>query len=84
MKILILCCYVIGCCFLNIGCLLAQKGSIEGTVVDEKGDPLGYVTVLIFDGEMFINGVKANEQGGFRLDSVDIGEYSLSQKIPYR
>ncbi len=57
-----------------------QFGSLTGTIVDEDSIPLGYVTVLVYDGDQFITGTRADEEGKFRVDSIFTGRYRVEVK----
>jgi hypothetical protein len=63
-------------------CSVAQptSGRIEGSVSDEKGEPIEYVTVLLRQAQdsVFITGTTTNATGEYTFESVARGKYILT------
>ncbi|MFI5135476.1 MAG: carboxypeptidase-like regulatory domain-containing protein, partial [Chitinophagales bacterium] len=68
---------VIGLCFFALK-VSAQNGSISGKILDEKGSPISYGTVVL---EGTQQGATANEDGSYEITNVPAGTYTL--KVSY-
>ncbi|MEO0471333.1 MAG: carboxypeptidase regulatory-like domain-containing protein, partial [Bacteroidota bacterium] len=58
----------------------AQDGKISGTVKGNNDEPLGFVTVLVYDGDLFKYGGKTDEKGFFSIQPVLPGTYKVVAK----
>ena len=55
-----------------------SKGSIVGKVVDDDAEPVALALVeLLGDGEVVLLSTHTNSTGGYRLENVDSGEYTI-------
>ncbi len=55
-----------------------SKGSIVGKVVDDDAEPVALVLVeLLGDGEVVLLSTHTNSTGGYRLEDLDSGEYTI-------
>lgn len=55
-----------------------SKGSIEGKVVDDDAEPVALALVeLLGDGEVVLLSTYTNSTGGYRLEDLDSGEYTI-------
>ncbi len=61
--------------------LLAQTGTLKGTVKDLDGEIVAYATVLVFQGDAFVDGARADEEGTFQIDSLSPGAYVVSVRF---
>ncbi len=59
----------------------AQTGSLKGIVVDGKGKPVAFSTVLIYEEGEFVNGARANEKGEFLTPLIETGNYVVMVKF---
>ncbi|MBL4662430.1 MAG: carboxypeptidase-like regulatory domain-containing protein, partial [Flavobacteriaceae bacterium] len=50
------------------------SAQIEGTITNEKGEPLPYVNIYL---ENTYNGTTSNEEGNFTLDLSTVGDYTV-------
>jgi outer membrane receptor protein involved in Fe transport len=58
----------------------AQDGKIAGTVTGESGEPLPFATVVVYSGELFVNGARTDENGKYSIQPVEGGTYSVVAK----
>ena len=63
------------------GSLLAQTGTLQGTIIDQEGEPLPYATVLVFKGDYFVNGARTYEGGTYKVFSLEAGLYEVKVKF---
>ncbi|MEM6261636.1 MAG: carboxypeptidase regulatory-like domain-containing protein [Bacteroidota bacterium] len=62
------------------GQLMAQDGKITGTVFDENGDPLAFATILVYQGDLFINGARSAEDGSYSIQPIEAGTYRIKTR----
>ncbi len=64
-------------CQINI--CLAQDYKIEGKVVDQKNEPLGFVNILLLqkNDSTVIKGNSSSEEGNFSIENITKGSYLL-------
>ncbi|MEM6261072.1 MAG: carboxypeptidase regulatory-like domain-containing protein, partial [Bacteroidota bacterium] len=60
--------------------LYGNKGEISGRVYDEYGDPLAFATILIYQGDLFVNGARSDENGFYKITPLEDGRYTLKAK----
>lgn len=58
----------------------AQDGKLSGTVKDENGDNVPYATVLVYNGDQFVNGARTDDGGKFSIQPIESGKYSVTVK----
>ncbi len=56
--------------------MAATPYKVGGRVIDDKGEPVGYATVLLMQGEEVVTGCTTGDDGEFML-SVSQGDYTL-------
>jgi hypothetical protein len=58
----------------------SERGTIEGSVSNERGEPIEYVTVLLrqMQDSVLIAGATTNATGQYTFESVAIGKYILT------
>lgn len=57
--------------------VLAQTGSLKGTVVDENGEEILFAVIRVMDGEEFIAGNQTDWLGRFRILPLQPGDYQI-------
>lgn len=65
---------LLGVSVMSVGGLMGQKGLIQGTILDEAGDPVIGASVVILSLGV---GDGTNDHGGFTIANVPDGEYQL-------
>lgn len=60
---------------------MAQDGKLAGKVLDEDGQPLAFVSVLVFDGEEYRYGTQTQEDGTFSIQPVTPGTYRVEARF---
>lgn len=55
----------------------AQDAKISGKVTDVDGNPLGFATVLVLDGDKVKHGTQTDPSGAFSIQPVDAGNYKI-------
>jgi len=58
--------------------VFSQQVSIKGIALDQAtSQPLGFVSVALFNGEAYVKGVSANDKGAFHFENIVKGTYTL-------
>lgn len=58
--------------------LLAQKGTVAGTVLDKlTKEPIPYANIIIKSSDKIISGAITNDNGKFEISKIEFGNYSL-------
>ena len=52
----------------------AQTGTLTGKVTDDKDRLLAYATVLVFNGDLFVNGARADTDGVYTIAELVGGD----------
>ena len=53
-----------------------QQEALRGRVIDAKGNPVGYATIVAMVGDEQVGGTTSDEQGNFSL-TLPAGEYKI-------
>jgi len=56
---------------------LLQSGEINGRVTDEKGQPMDFATVQVFENDVKVGGAKTDINGRFKIKLINPGVYSV-------
>lgn len=70
--------------FLWLACcveILAQDGKLSGKVLDKDGQPLPFVSVVVFEGDLFRYGAQTNEEGFYSIQPVTPGTYRVEARF---
>lgn len=59
---------------------VAQDGKLAGKVLDENGDPLEFVTVIVYEGELSRYGTQTRADGSFSIQPVAPGTYRVEAR----
>ncbi len=57
-----------------------QDGKISGKITDEAGDPLAFATVVVYDGDNFVNGGRSDDEGNYSINPIEAGTYAVVAK----
>ncbi|MEM9985489.1 MAG: carboxypeptidase regulatory-like domain-containing protein, partial [Bacteroidota bacterium] len=60
--------------------LMAQDGKLAGKVLDEDGQPVGFVSILVFQGDAYRYGTSTAEDGTFSIQPVTPGSYRVEAR----
>ena len=64
--------------FSIVSSLSAQtSGSIKGTIVDEKGKPMPFLVVGVYQDSTIVNSATTDDNGEFRIAQITPGKYNL-------
>ena len=62
------------------GFTFAQDGKLAGKVTDESGQPLEFVTVVVFEGELSRYGTQTRSDGSYSIQPVSPGTYRVEAR----
>lgn len=74
MKRYILTCF---CLLIGLSGIAQETGALTVEVVDEEEMPLGFATVLLFQGDIVVFGAHTDPEGKAHLRSLPAGKYEL-------
>ena len=57
-----------------------QSGEIYGKVIDEKGQPMDFATVQVFDKDVYVSGAKTDIYGNYKIKPFSPGVYTVKVK----
>lgn len=58
----------------------AQTGKLTGQVLDKDEEPLQFTTIVVYEGDLTRFGTQTDENGEFRIDSVQQGIYRVEAR----
>jgi len=59
----------------------AQDGKLSGKVYDQHGQPLPFVTVMVFEGELLRYGAQTDEKGYYSIQPILPGTYRVEARF---
>lgn len=60
---------------------LAQDGKLSGKVTGQNGEALPFVTVVVFEGDLFRYGAQTDENGQYSIQPVTPGTYRVTARF---
>lgn len=65
---------------LSVSYMWGQDGKISGKVTDQAGDPLPFATVVVYNGDLFVNGGRTDDEGNYSINPIETGTYTVVAK----
>ena len=57
--------------------IVAQEGKLTGTVYGAESEPLGFVTVVVYEGDLVFKGTNTDANGFFSVNPIPAGVYNV-------